>query len=63
MLLETQLGFHNVLWYYNIYFYLFVSELMFTGIMSIVHNKRMRLNKAEMKLDKKFMDRVERVDS
>jgi len=50
MLLETQLGFHNVLWYYNIYFYLFVSELMFTGIMSIVHNKRMRLNKAEMKL-------------
>lgn len=50
MLLGTELALHHIIWYYNIFFYLFVVELIFTTIISITYVKRMRLRASEMKL-------------
>ena len=50
MLMEAQLGFHSVIWYHNIFFYLFIAELMFTTTMGSIYTKRSRINKSEMKL-------------
>lgn len=50
MILDAQLGVHSVLWYYNIFFYLFIGELIFTTIAGIFYTKRGRISKSEMKL-------------
>jgi len=49
-MMEAQLGFHSVVWYYNIFFYLFIAELIFTTVMGLIYSKRFRLSKSESKL-------------
>ena len=48
MISETQLGLHD--WHSNIFFYLFIIELIFTITMGLVYSKRFNLNRSETKL-------------